>query len=163
MSVNLKLVPRPDALKFLQDKFTGKKAPVGPVEDVFSGKKFNFPASTGKVTVVEFWATWCPACLASFQKITPKVADLQKAGVEFVAISDEPADLVKKHFGKKQAFPVYVDQENQTFKSYFVSALPTLFVIDKNGVIQYVAIGAGEYLDTALKKAVELAKDTKKK
>jgi thiol-disulfide isomerase/thioredoxin len=160
-TLTLKLVPRPDALALLNENFLDKKAPDFNVKNLKTGKFTSFPpkSSVEKVRVVEFWATWCPACLHSFGVISKKYSDLEKAGVEFVSVSDEDEKTLKNHF--KDGFPpfeVYRDSKGEGVKKYMVSALPTLFVVDKKGIVRYVAIGAGDYLEEALSKAIELSK-----
>lgn len=156
---SLKLVPRPDSLALLKDRFLGKKAPTVELVDLKSAKKVNFPDSIKGVKIIEFWATWCPACNHSFKVIEKQADDLAKKGVTFLSSSDEDEKTLKGHFPSGYpSFGMYRDALNKASKEYMVTALPTLFVVDEKGVVRYVAIGAGEYLDEALAKAKELAK-----
>lgn len=96
----------------------------------------------GKVVVLEFWAGWCGVC----RQMTPLVngwhAKLGARGVAVIGVtSDTPAIAAKatEEFGIKYA--VAADKADTVFASYGVTALPTVFVIDKRGVIRAVTVG----------------------
>ena len=69
-------------------------------------------ANKGKVTIVNFWATWCPPCLKEFPDIIKLYNQYHKRGLEVVAISmnepDEMADIEAFVKDQKPPFPVYV-------------------------------------------------------
>lgn len=74
----------------------GSKAPALDIEHWFSGEAPKQPIEfeKDKVYVVEFWATWCPPCVASM----PHLADLQKQyadKVTIISVSDEDKETVE--------------------------------------------------------------------
>lgn len=102
----------------------------------------------GKVVVLDFWATWCGPCLASFP-LLQQVYDKYKSNPDVVILAlntwenEEGAEReakVKKFVEeKKYTFPVLFD-ENFVYK-YGVDGIPTKFVIDKKGMIQFKSVG----------------------
>lgn len=98
---------------------------------------------TGRVTVLEFWATYCEPCL----KQLPGLDDLQpqwgqRVSLVAVAADDNPG-LVRRVVDELGlSFPVVVDgQYRVLFGRYRVSDLPRTFLFDRCGRLRY-ALGA---------------------
>ncbi|MCX7781414.1 MAG: TlpA family protein disulfide reductase [Negativicutes bacterium] len=101
------------------------------------GKQISVGAP-GKITVVNFWATWCPPCRAEMPELN-EFARKHAAKVNFYAVNiQEPADKVGD-FMKQQNFtmPVLLDKEGEVARTFRVSAIPTTIITDKQGVIRY--------------------------
>jgi thiol-disulfide isomerase/thioredoxin len=154
----VKLVARPDELELLKNRLEGKPAPAFDLAVLYG----NAPGSTeklkGKVTVVEFWATWCPACrqthgrLGEFQK-------KHKNDVHVVAISDEEAPEILAYAKKvKPGFTLLQDKAKTTQEPWLVSAISGIAVLDQQGKVVFATIGAGTYLEEALAVAEKLIK-----
>lgn len=104
----------------------------------------NFSQSEGKVTIVNFWATWCPPCVAempSFQKLYDAYGD--KVDFYF-ATSEKPEKIVS--FMKKNGYslPFFI-QSDEAPKQLQSQALPTTFVISKTGEIIIDEEGAADW------------------
>ena len=113
---------------------------------------------TGQVYVVEFWATWCPPCVASM----PHLAALQKAykdrGVTIVSVSDEDLKTVKTFLERPvageasqkemtyamltKAYSLTTDPDQSTYEDYMVAAaqdgIPTAFLVGKDSKIEWI-------------------------
>ena len=114
-------------------------------------------ALKGKVTVVEFWATWCPACRSTHERLS-KWTRQHKKDVHVVAISDEDQPTIAAYVAAhKPAFTVLKDEGHTTSGPWMVAAIPQLVVVDKAGVVQFATVGGGEYLEEALAAAEKLA------
>ncbi|MBG43124.1 MAG: thiol-disulfide oxidoreductase [Aequorivita sp.] len=109
-----------------------------------NGKEINFSQSKNKVTIVNFWATWCPPCVAempSFQKLY----DAYGGKVDFYFITSEESEKVKRFLQKNEyTLPVFL-QEQQAPKQLRSQALPTTYVISKTGEIIIEEEGAADW------------------
>lgn len=90
-----------------------------------------------KLTILDFWATWCGPCVRSIPELIKISADYEGKGVSLVGINEDgPRNLSKvKPFVKarKISYPVVIDGDGDMMQSYDVSSLPTLIIVDKKG------------------------------
>lgn len=118
----------------------------------------NFDKFKGKVIVVNYWATWCPPCIAEMPSLQALYNDY-KSDVVFLFIANDDKEKVKLFMEKnKYTFPVYfMTSENPP--ELDSNSLPTTYIIGKNGKIVVEKIGAADWnskkvrniLDTELK------------
>lgn len=114
-----------------------------------SGKVVALSALKGKVVFLNFWAAWCPPCLAEMPSVN-KLYEKYKNDPDFVFIFvDADSDLVKADkfmLRRKYSLPVYM-VDSDIPDVLFSGSLPTTVVLDKQGRISYNASGAANYSD----------------
>ena len=119
----------------------------------------------GKVAVVNFWATWCGPCVAEMPYFQ-KVVDLYKkqSDVVFLAISIDEDKPVVRPFIERNHYTMPVAYDNDAAKAFNVDGVPTTFIVDRNGVIQFSDFGFGgddkDYIDRLVWRIDALLKET---
>jgi thiol-disulfide isomerase/thioredoxin len=95
----------------------------------------------GKVTVIDFWATWCAPCRQSFPAYEALLKE--RSDVAFVAVSvdEDPADIPAFVEETRVTFPVAWDEGQAVSQSYAPPTMPTSYVVDKNGIVRFVHAG----------------------
>ena len=98
----------------------------------------------GKVTLVNFWATSCVACVAEMPKLTATYMKYQTRGYDTVAVAmsyDPPSYVVNYTESRKLPFKVAIDNTGAVAKAWGnVQLTPTAYLVNKRGEIvkQYV-------------------------
>jgi len=112
-----------------------------------NGKIIDLGSLKGKVIFLNFWATWCPPCIAEMPGVN-KLHEKFKNDSDIVFIlADADGDLAKsqKFMGRKKfALPVYA-VASEIPEVLFQGSLPTTIVFDKQGRIMYNEAGAANY------------------
>lgn len=108
------------------------------------GKTYSLADQKGKVTVLEYMATWCPHCQDDAPMMNQLDAAYKDKGVQIFGINATPkghdqTSLAKmddlKWFKDTYAvtFPLLFDQNLQSARDYGVLGYPTIYIIDQNG------------------------------
>jgi len=125
----------------------GDKAPEFTLRDM-NGREIRLADFSGKVVMLNFWATWCPPCKGEI----PSMARLnrQMAGQPFqmlaVSIDSDGKGAVQRFFPNNGApIPVFLDPENKVSGRYGTTKVPETYIIGKNGVILKKIIGPLEW------------------
>lgn len=94
-----------------------------------------------KLTVVDFWATWCKPCIKSIPELVRIHEDFSEQGVTVIGINvDNPGNSAKvKPFSNNMGipYPVLLDSNSEVMVSLNVNLLPTLLLVDESDNIIY--------------------------
>jgi thiol-disulfide isomerase/thioredoxin len=120
------------------------------------GNQKPFTDFEDKVVFINFWATWCPPCVAEMPDINALYQEMGDKGIEFVMISfDDEFQKAKNFVGKKEFdFPIY-QLASPLPKVYESSAIPTTYVISPEGKIVVSKSGMAKYNTKKFKKFLE--------
>jgi len=105
-----------------------------------NGKEIDTAQFKGKVVLVQFWATWCGFCLGEMPEIINLYNTYHQKGLEVIGINlDIRKELIMKVLNsEKIAWPQYFDGkgwENEISSRYGVYSLPSVWLINKEGVL----------------------------
>ena len=115
-----------------------KGAPAPPLSVVTtSGQSITLANYKGHVLIMDFFATWCSPCRLSIPHLVALNSRYNRQGLQILGLSlDEGGERMVKTFiaEKKINYPVALANED-LFNDYGLRSLPTLFVINKKGII----------------------------
>lgn len=148
----------------------GRKAPELSFLHVYNAEPATtFAMMQGKVTVLDFWATWCISCVIGYRELGNLYVDYKERGVAIVGVTnlqgqyrdgdsardegseDEPLaeereiELTRSYIEKHRiAWPCGVSSTPVADTGYKAQGLPTYVILDRDGVIRYVQVGIGK-------------------
>jgi len=117
----------------------------------------------GKVVLVNFWATWCAACVEEMESMQNLYNELKKKDVEIVAISIDRwnEDRIIDYADKKNLnFHILRDPDQKVRKQYYIMGLPTSYLIDGDGKIRGYVSGARTWDSLTSKNTLLSLKDS---
>jgi cytochrome c biogenesis protein CcmG/thiol:disulfide interchange protein DsbE len=121
----------------------GRPAPVFQMEVLGSGERVDLASLRGRVTVLNFWATWCQPCKIEHPHLLRAASSYGPRGVAFYGVlySDDPDNAARFLEREGHAFPVLHDPAQRVAIDYGVTGVPETFIIDKAGTIVYKHAG----------------------
>ena len=125
-------------LSKLRETPEGRPLPDGLSFTDAEGNRTDFAAFRGKGLVVNFWATWCPPCVAEMPALDRLHAAVSRDGIEVLALSNDRG-------GRAQVEPFYqrtgirnlgiwLDPRGATGRALEIRVLPTTLIIDRRGL-----------------------------
>jgi len=108
-----------------------------------NGQIWSLDKVRGKVVLLRFWADWCPYCRYEMPIIDKYYRKLNKEGFLVLAVNVKQSAEVALAFTAQLdvTFPVPLDPDGKMARRYGVYAIPTNFLIDREGIIREILIG----------------------
>jgi len=133
----------PDDDEVMRKNYVGAPAPdFGSLDSVQGSITPSLPALKGRVVVLEFWASWCGVCHVMAPTLNGWHDRYAAQGVTVLGVTNDPVDVAGRTAGELgMGYPLASDTSGNILRAYRAFALPTLFVIDKQGKVRDVLIG----------------------
>ena len=133
--------------------------PMAPASIFISpdGEYVDLSKLKGKVVFVNFWATWCPPCIAEMPSINSlKARYNNNKHLVFLMVDVDNNRSVANAFMKKNSYdlPVYTQGSNIP-KSLFEGSVPTTVIINKKGEIVFEHRGMANYNSEKIQRFLE--------
>jgi peroxiredoxin len=107
------------------------------------GQEFSLQGLSGRVVVMDFWATWCPSCRESVPELKDLTRKYPSDRLVLISISaDEDENSWKEFIAKKKMdWPQYRDSDRTIMRAFGVHSFPTYLVMDGEGIIRQRIVG----------------------
>jgi thiol-disulfide isomerase/thioredoxin len=101
------------------------------------------PQTSGKVMLVDFWASWCAPCKASFPSYSRLNSEFSSKGLVIVAVSVDQDPVAYASFIRRFAPPFFImaDTDQSLVRAVQVPTMPTSYLIDREGRVRFVHAG----------------------
>jgi thiol-disulfide isomerase/thioredoxin len=116
------------------------------------------PSLAGNVVLVDFWASWCVPCKASFSMMAQLHKEFSSRGLVIAAIGVDEKAASAASFAKKLAppFATLHDREQKMVKQVVVPTMPTSYLVGRDGRVRFMHQGYhGDATDRELRKQIE--------
>jgi peroxiredoxin len=117
----------------------GKPAPSLAIQSLNGKGAVSLSSLSGKVTVVQFWATWCEPCKKSLSQLE-QLKQQSGGAVEVIGISVDDTTRGVADFAKTQgvSFPIAWDENHTLMWRWSVEKMPATFIVDSKGNVRFV-------------------------
>ncbi|NLK01352.1 MAG: TlpA family protein disulfide reductase [Clostridia bacterium] len=122
----------------------GKAAPGFMLEDL-NGDENSLGDFRGKTVVLAFWETWCPSCrheLIQLDGLAEKYKDDDLVIITVNTMTRDTPEVIRQFMKENNLdLPVLLDHGSNASFKYMIRWLPSLYIIDSQGVVQYETFG----------------------
>ncbi len=131
--------------------------PISSSIPALAGDSIKVGAFTGKISLLNFWATWCPPCRAEMPSIERLHKQMSGTKFQIIAVNSgerrsQVASFIEKN---KYTFLIYLDESNELSSIFAARGLPSTYLVNKEGKVIAARIGAMEYDQAELIKVLK--------
>ena len=125
-------------------------------------RNMNLGGLKGKIVFLNFWATWCGPCKSEMPSMEALYSKYRDRGLEILAVnSGEKAPVVNEFITDYGfSFPVVLDIDGSVSRTYGIQAIPTSYLIDRDGMIILRIVGSIDWNTPQIQAAIELLLDS---
>jgi peroxiredoxin len=135
------LARRPSGDDMIRMDLVGAAAPEWKVTAI-AGAPSSVAQLRGRVVLLDFWASWCGPCRMLAPRLSALKDKFGAQGLSVVGLTTDDAEKAAVFAEKNQMrYGIVIDKDAETSRAYGVSALPTMLLIDKKGVVREVFVG----------------------
>ena len=111
-------------------------------EPMLDGGNLSFASLRGKPIYLNFFATWCDGCKAESAALKTVLREYRARGVKVVGVDilESPSKAAQFHAEQHLTYPFVIDSGTLR-RQYNINGLPVQVFIDRNGVVQRIALG----------------------
>jgi protein SCO1/2 len=108
-----------------------------------AGKPVRLSDLRGKVVLLNFWATSCPPCRSEMPRLSQWYTSLRRSNFTVIGVDslDDTSAALGYTKGLHVSYPIAVDTDGNVSVKYDVVALPSSFLIDRNGIVRATRLG----------------------
>ena len=116
----------------------------------------------GKVVFLNFWATWCGPCVSEMPSMEVLYQRFKDQGLEILAVNcmEEQEDVLDFMANNGLTFPALLDEDGKVSGAYGIQAIPTTFLIDRDGKIILRLVGSIDWDTEEIHTAFETLLDS---
>lgn len=121
----------------------GANSPTCNLDTFDSATPMNIKQFAGQVVLVDFWASWCPPCAKSFPFLNSLHQDFQNQGLKVIGVNldEDKSDSIQFLKRYPAQFQLATDPSSQCAEDFKLKAMPTSYLIDRQGIVRHVHLG----------------------
>lgn len=138
------------------DASSAFRIPSGVIFSDADGRTIDLAAQKGKVIFINFWATWCPPCIAEMPSINGLYHTFKDNKDVLFIMADMDDDFAKAEaFMKKKGLDLPVYSVNALPRDMYTGTLPTTVIIDQSGNMVFHHEGTADYSNPKIKEFIQ--------
>jgi thiol-disulfide isomerase/thioredoxin len=146
----------------LESGLVAKPAPDFRLE-LLEGGHFELSTEKGHIVVLDFWASWCAPCMQGMPEVNAVTQEFKDNDVKFVAINMQEDRLTIASALERLSInpPIALDIDGATAEKFEVSAIPQIVVVDADGNVARLFIGADSNFADQLRQTLQQLSEKK--
>ncbi len=117
-------------------------------------ESMNFNVGKEKVVLLNYWATWCPPCIAEMPSLQKLYNDYKDKVVFVFLTTDDDPELKKFMSDKSYYYPIYRSLSEHP-KPFISKTIPATYLIDKKGTIVIDKVGAANWNSDSVRETID--------